>query len=556
MPGLRFMYEKSILFEIVERKNPGIPVEAFTLTIPPENMEVEEDQRISETETFGGVFVDDYGEGVKPIRISGHTGGSTLRLTYPHTMTKLFNGKSAFFHFRDVLMRYKSIKSRQTTYQNYDLNIYDLSAVPQRLDTIGLPLEDIADGYACYLKKFKMTRSKEKPLFYNYLIELVATRVLGTYTKITESPISSTNNPLEILATIQRGLMTAKGYFTMVRNITDQISAIVDVIGDLGEQLRAFIYQTGDLVCYPVGLTSRVLTMIISLTDLAEDAYTEMVVTAGKSVTIYYDILSVLRGTSASSAALVAHSKTPDASGRLINKISREDSRIQSSISRFQNLTDQESEITSNVLVQSIESEEIYNIYGYIIVTAQQETTLERLSTEYFGSFDFMELIAVFNGIKGDSEIETGNQIRIPVITKGKNPEDNYVYSELRGDIYGSDIKLDSLGKMIAMASGDLARVEGINNLVQAVNLKLNDQLGSRLRLTLYGIRDSIGFARGEITPTAYVITGIKDTLIQDPRIDQVDNIYLRLEEDIMETSMSIHSVKVGEVIPYKGGIK
>ena len=106
------------------------------------------------------------------------------------------------------------------------------------------------------------------------------------------------------------------------------------------------------------------------------------------------------------------------------------------------------------------------------------------------------------------------------------------------------------------MASGDLARVEGINNLVQAVNLRLNDQLGSRLRLTLYGIRDSIGFARGETTPIAYVVTGIKDTLIQDPRIDQVDNIYLKLERDVIDTSMDIHSIKVGEVIPFKGGIK
>jgi len=556
MPGQRFAYEKSILFEIIHKRSPSIPVEAFTLTIPPENMEVEEDQRISETETFGGVFIDDYGEGLKPIRISGHTGGSTLRLTYPHTMTKLFNGKSAFFHFRDILMRYKSIKSRQITYQNYDLNIYDLSAVPRRLDTIGQSIEDIADGYACYLKKFKMTRSKEKPLFYNYSIELVATRALGSYTKVSKSPISSTNNPLNLLATVQRGLMMAKGYFTMVRSITDQISAIVDITGDLGEQLRAFIYQTGDLVCYPASLASRALTMIISLASLSEDAYTEMVVTAGKSKTTYYDMLSVLRETLASSASLVVHNRTPDASGRLINRITREDSRIQSSISRFQNLTDQESEITSNVLTQSIKSEETYNIYGYMIVIAQQETTLERLSIEYFDSLDFIELIAVFNGIRGDSEIEIGDQIRIPVITKGKNPEDNYVYSELRGDIYGSDIKLDSLGKMIVMASGDLARVEGINNLVQAINLRLNDQLGSRLRLTLYGIRDSIGFARGEITPIAYVTAGIKDTLIQDPRIDRINNIYLRLEEDIMETSMDIHSIKVGEVIPFKGDIK
>ena len=559
MPGVRMMYKKSILFEIVQRKNPGTPVESFTLTIPPENMEIEEDQRISETETFGGVFLDDYGEGLKPIRISGHTGGSTLRLTYSRDSKnkgKKFDGRSAFFYFRDTLMRYKSVESRKTTYQNYDLYIYDLSTIPAKQDIEKYPIENIAEGYACYLKKFKMTRSKEKPLFYNYSIELVAVRALGTYNEMAKSPVPSTNNPLSLIGALRRGLRLTKGYFTDVRNVMDSVSDVLDVIDDLEGQLRAFINQAGDLVYYPFALASRVLTMIVGLTDLAEAAYTTMVVTAGKSETTFYNILSILRGTSSSSAALVAYSKTPDASARLINKISREDSRVQSSIAQFKDLTEQESEITSNVLSQSIATETIYYIYGYIIVSARQDTTLERLSIEYFDSVDFIELIAIFNGIKGDSEIESGDQIRIPVITKGKNPENNYVYSDLRGDIYGSDIRLDASGKVVVMASGDFARVEGVDNLVQAANLRLNDQLGSRLRLTLYGIQDSIGFARGETSPVAYVIVGVKDTLIQDPRIDRVDNIRLRLEGDVMETSMDIHSIKVDEVISFKGGIK
>ncbi len=560
MPGVRMMYKKSILFEIVQRKNPGTPVESFTLTIPPENMEIEEDQRISETETFGGVFLDDYGEGLKPIRISGHTGGSTLRLTYSRGSSKnkgkKFDGRSAFFYFRDTLMRYKSVESRKTTYQNYDLYIYDLSTIPAKQDISMYPIENIAEGYACYLKKFKMTRSKERPLFYNYSIELVAVRALGTYNEMAKSPVPSTNNPLSLIGALRRGLRLTKGYFTDVRNVMDSVSDVLDVIDDLEGQLRAFINQAGDLVYYPFALASRVLTMIVGLTDLAEAAYTTMVVTAGKSETTFYNILSILRGTSSSSAALVAYSKTPDASARLINKISREDSRVQSSIAQFKDLTEQESEITSNVLSQSIATETIYYIYGYIIVSARQDTTLERLSIEYFDSVDFIELIAIFNGIKGDSEIESGDQIRIPVITKGKNPENNYVYSDLRGDIYGSDIRLDASGKVVVMASGDFARVEGVDNLVQAANLRLNDQLGSRLRLTLYGIQDSIGFARGETTPVAYVIVGIKDTLMQDPRIDRVDNIRLRLEGDVMETSMDIHSIKVDEVISFKGGIK
>ena len=181
---------------------------------------------------------------------------------------------------------------------------------------------------------------------------------------------------------------------------------------------------------------------------------------------------------------------------------------------------------------------------------------MERLSLKHFGSLAFIDLIALFNGIEGDDEIFAGDTIKIPVIILGKTPEDNLIYTALKSDIYGSDKRLDASGKYVIMASGDFARAEGIENFMQAINLRLNEKLGSRLRLTIYGIRDSIGFAMGEVTPVSYIISNIKDTLMQDPRVDNVDNIRLAINEDIIQTSMNIYSIKVGEVLPFKGGVK
>jgi hypothetical protein len=560
MPAVKEMYKKSILFEIVEKGHFSTPIEAFTLTIPPESLEIEENQRISETETFGGIFLDDYGEGLKNIRISGHTGGSTVRKTYVGPSFKLervneFDGRSAFFHFRDRLMRYKSYKSKDRTYENYDMYVYDLSTIPPNWDFERNPPENFVEAYVCFLKKFKMNRSKERPFFYNYSIELVAVRIIGNYVELPREIIPTENNTRKWLAAIRRGLRLTKGYFTTVRNAMDQVDNILDVVDDLESQLNAFIDQTGDLVYYPFALASRTMVMMVELEDLVENAETEITVTQGKIKSTYYGVLSALRESSAASAALVTYAKTPGAYGNEIRRISREDARLQSAITRFGGLSEDESEITSKVLGQDISGETTYYIYGYILVTAVQDTTLERLSIDYYGSVGFVELIAVFNKIKGDDEIATGDIIKIPVITKGKTPENNLVYTELRNDVYGSDIKLDNSGKIVAMASGDLARIEGIENLVQAINLRLNDQLGSRLRLALYGIRDSIGFAMGETTPVAYVMANIKDTLMQDPRVDGVENIRLKVDKDKIYTSMSIHSVKIGEVIPFKGGI-
>jgi len=266
-------------------------------------------------------------------------------------------------------------------------------------------------------------------------------------------------------------------------------------------------------------------------------------------------MLNVTRETSASSAALVSYAKIPGVTESVAKRLENEGSRIDSGLRRFDGLTEEESEITQKVLDENIVDEKTYRIYGYILVTADQTTTLERLSIKYYGSVDFIELIAIFNKIKSDGEITAGDIIKIPVLVKGEISEQNYIYSDLRNDIYGSDIRLDSLGNIVVMASGDIARVEGIENLVQAANLRLNTHLGSRFRLTIYGIKDSIGFALGETTPVAYIITSIKETLIQDPRIDKIDNIRLKIDGDVLNTSLNIHSIKVGEVVPFKGGI-
>jgi len=336
----------------------------------------------------------------------------------------------------------------------------------------------------------------------------------------------------------------------------DQVTNVLDIVDELESQMKAFIHRTEALIYYPAVLASRAASMIKDLTNEIESSEDEIIVNQGKSELEYYEILSITRETQAGSDALVTFGKTPGAYGSLIRDISEESSRINSGLIRFEELSEEESEIVSNALDVSISEDKSYYIYGYIIVTTDQTTTLERLSLKHFGSLAFLDLIALFNGIEGDDEIFAGDIIKVPVVVLGKTPEDNLIYTTLRSDVYGSDKRLNAGGEYVIMASGDFARIEGIENFMQAINLRLNEKLGSRLRLTIYGIRDSIGFAMGEATPISYIISNIKDTLIQDPRVDSVDNIRLAIGEDIIQMSMNVYSIKVGEVLPFKGGIK
>lgn len=562
MPGITNIYRKSYLFEIVDKNNPGKPLEAFTLTIPPENFEIEEPQRISRTKTFGGVFIDDMGPDVMSIRISGNTGGSTIRKTFTPvsspsirvSATRKFDGRSSFFHFRDTIMRYKDDKSRKNTYHNYEIYFYDLSVVPSDVSLSEENIESIAEGYVVSLDKFKMTRSKDKPLFYNYSIELIALRKLGSPARIFKAPVSS-SNPFSLLATLRRGLRLIQSYFTSIRNIFDQADAILDIVDDLEAKIASFMYQLGDILTYPSDLAQRVLISSKTLLADIEVAHHDMVTLAGKEEDEFYDIILASREVQYSSCALVLFSKTPYSVGSEAEKLFSTASTTQIGIRRYEGVTNEEAEIVVDTLAIDIDDTDIYTIYGYIIVTATATTTMESLAFEHFGDASRSYLIASFNNFTSDDDISPGTQVRIPILTRGASPEDNFIYSLIKRDVYGSDIKLDSDNNIVIMAAGDFSRIEGTNNLIQAMNLRLNEKLGSRLRLTIYGVRDSVGYAMSSSAPLSYAISTIKDTLLQDPRISDIDNIRIRAENDILLINFTTKSIKIGDVIPFTGEV-
>ncbi len=561
MAGVKELYKKSYLFEIVDRNNPGIFIEAFTLTIPPENVEIEEPQRITRTKTFGGVFVDDMGPDIMPIRISGHTGGSMVRKTFKPTSTvgvttshRKLSGRESFFQFRDTIMRYKDDKSRKNTYHNYDIHLYDLSVVPQNIGLATKNLESIAEGYVVSLEKFKMTRNKDKPLFYNYSIEMIALRKLGSAAKIYKAPVSS-SNPFSLLNTLRRGLRMIQSYFTSLRNIFDQVDAVLEIIDDLETKMTSFIYQTGDLIMYPVELSQRVLTLVKTLGLDIEDSFYNMVTLADKDADEFYDVLISSREVTYSANYLIVFSKTPQSVGSEARRLTTEISTTKVGIIKYEGMTALEAEIVSDVLDQETENIDAYIIYGYFTVIATGSTTMEKLALEYFGNPSQSYLIASFNSFLSDDDINPGDQVRIPILTRGASPEDNFVYSLTSKDVYGIDIKLDIDDKMVVAAAGDLSQIEGTNNLIQAMNLRLNEKLGARLRLTIYGINDSVGFAMSNSAPLSYAVSNLKDTLLQDPRISEINDIKIGSIGDQLLLNFNTKAIKIGDVIPFTGEV-
>ena len=555
MPSAQETYRKSLLFEIVNT-SAKIVEESFILSIPPETIEIEEPQRVKQTKTYGGVFIDDFGPDTLKITISGHTGGSNVVKTLINNATREFNGKMTFYQFRNSIMRYKSERS---DYENYEMRLYDLSAsdlvawrkAPIRGSEI-IPVHD--EGYVVILKKFKMRRSKERPLFYNYTIELEGIRVLGTYAGGVISPITIPS-PQSLIINIQKGLRSLDVFFTKIEATKNKIDSAFDLFDDTSTKIVAFFDRTMDIVVYPLDLTKRLLSSIKKVFDNVQAMEDTMLATEGITKKSYLQIVEITKEIMSGAVALVTFGKTPEASGNVVIKEITEATKVESLEKRYEDLTDVESQISDYYMPVDVTEKESMIVYGYIIVIPDSTTTLESLAMEHFGNADFLTLIAALNNFQGDEDIVIGEPIKIPVLIQGGAPSENYIFSDVINDIYGTDMRLDANGNIIVSASGDFAILEGPSNLIQALNLRLNEALGARLRLSVYGIRNAVGGAMSDNAPIPYIITNIKDTIMQDPRVKGVSNMRIRGRGDVLDISFNTETIKVGEIVPFVGSV-
>ncbi len=552
MPSAKETYRKSLLFEVVNRE--GSVEESFVLSIPPETIEIEEPQRIKQTKTYGGVFIDDFGPDTLKITISGNTGGSSIVTTLVNNVQQELDGKMAFYQFRNSIMRYKS-KPLRSNYDNYELHLYDLSPVNAMAGSAGGKVFPILfEGYVVILKKFKMRRSKERPLFYNYTIELEGIRVLGEYAGGVKPPVTMPS-PQSLIVNIRKALTSVQKFFNKFDEVRTEIESVFDLIDSVSTKVVAFFDQTMDIVVYPMEFVKRTLSSVKTLFDNIQAIEDSVYETEGVLERDSYEINEIMKELMAGSAALVVFGKTPEASGNVVIKDITESTKTESLEKRYEDLTDIESQISDYYMPVDVTEKENATVYGYVLVVPNSTTTLESLAMEYFGNADFLTYIAALNNFQGDEDIVVGEPIKIPVLIQGGAPSENYIFSEVVNDIYGTDMRLDADGNIVVSASGDFATLEGPSNLIQALNLRLNEALGSRLRLSVYGIRNAVGGAMSDNAPIPYIVTNIKDTIMQDPRVNEITDMKIRGRGDALDISFNVETIKVGELIPFVGSV-
>lgn len=154
--------------------------------------------------------------------------------------------------------------------------------------------------------------------------------------------------------------------------------------------------------------------------------------------------------------------------------------------------------------------------------------TLDKIADKLMGNPDYASLIAYYNNIQNEHEIQAGTIIKIPILTPDESNLNNRIYA-IPGDTdnYGRDIALDDEGNFSAKC-GDFAVTKSVENLNQAVSMRLTTAAEKRIRLNAYGIKSQIG----EDAVKNYLLSTVEQTVLADPRITEINEITVTSEGD------------------------
>lgn len=570
MPGNETLWKKSIYFEVVNTKS-HVVEEAMTLVLPPNSFNVRETQRVNRNKTFGGVFEDDYGPDNPTIEISGTSGNTDPKLVYRGPRgNKSWDGPTAVNEFRNRIMRYKH---RIDNYEEFELRVYDFSAVDERvLGTGATVVIRRSDSYVTSIDEFQIQRNRDKPLFFDYNIRLFVLRIMGNSYVRTVNPIErlQRNRLQTVVANIRRGLNRVNEFMTTVTDAVNRVNEAISLVDDLEDQVNAYveaatnIVRTGvnayyglfDIARFPSSFARSVLTSVreaMDTVDAALDATPALVETIGDD---YASLKSVIKGVRGSAAALVTFGKSSGSSAGVTLDVTSAPSSsdpgtlgqtLDSTSPEDEDSTDQSeseaAERTQTVVVQEV---------GSVVVT--EGTSYEAFAAQYYGDPALSPVIMLFNGKDMDEDISPGDVIRVPRLNASPRLEDNAVYTENPADAaLGSDVDARNGGLSVG-SHGDYIPLTGIDNLIQALNLRLSEQLGSRLRLTEYGLDVPIGSSITDSSQISYLMANIEDTVLQDPRVEDVSDMAIRVHEDKVYVSMTVRSIS-RETLNYTGQI-
>lgn len=534
---------KSWLFEIVDRET-LIVDESFTLILPPQSYTIREPQRVSITKTFGNAFVDDYGSDNIEITLKGISGTARVFPTFtrngrqsrfPDTSnfsrdadraTFGLNGRDAFYQFRNNIMRYKDSPDWGTK----ELRVYDLAD---------------EQGYKCVLLDFTLDRTSEKPLHYPFSISLFVYARLDNY-RIRLKPINISRDPATALSKVDAGISRLQALYQFSQDIVNAAAAVKNRAQELRSRLNRALTQISRILTSPLEFTKNLVDAVVTLSRIGHDAYL-----AGKMTLDQYLGFSELIRDSLNNGLGVYGYQIAEGWQRIRPITFDRDAGVnpeggETGLTGGSGVSGVRGRGRSAAAQVSRDSEpETYNTSGVTSTTVGGEDTLQSIAQRELGDEELWPNIAAVNdGILSSDDLVPGQVLFIPIESDPTedNPNAQFIFSENQSrDPYGSDIRLNENGDILFDGS-DFSLVSGVPNVRQAINLRLNTEVGSLIKQSAFGITAQAGSA-GSSMALGYLRMSIRSTIIQDPRVASVDDLQVNLRADVVQISMNIRMV-------------
>jgi hypothetical protein len=213
---------------------------------------------------------------------------------------------------------------------------------------------------------------------------------------------------------------------------------------------------------------------------------------------------------------------------------------------------EKQTNVESVVYVDKEGNDTVAYVYDYKVIQMQSSTTFDKLAQIYMGDPSLGPLIAYYNKIQNEHNVDAGTNIRIPILVKNGSNQDNKIYaSPDMQDNYGRDIALTNDGGFAVSAGGDFQVVIGKENLAQSLGNRFTTSSEKRIRLGAYGIRAAIG---DPLAVNSFLLGSIEQTAYEDPRIDRVEDISFEGKKDNLNIAVNYTDIN-GNQDTFKGEI-
>ena len=197
--------------------------EVFTFSIPPESESLDFGQRVTETPTFGGVVIDDYGNDTVKIRLAGTTVNEERKLIYRGNkkLPKYLTGEKEIFELQKILEEWGEFDKLP----DKKVYLYDLSKMSLIQIAAGSPSRNY---WRIAVKKLTIKRAKDKP--FTFLYELEAIGIVDKDSKMDPLFGSGFGNVLDKIQNVVNVIENVAGIIEFVADSVDTVTQqIVDV---------------------------------------------------------------------------------------------------------------------------------------------------------------------------------------------------------------------------------------------------------------------------------------------------------------------------------------